>query len=304
MRLIVHGQQAFGQAVLERLLSQNENVVAVYCAPDKGSRPDPLKQAAEQAGIAVLQPTTYKTHEVAEQMRALEADLCLMAYVTLIVPSEVLNVPRLGSIQFHPSLLPDHKGPSSINWPIIRGKTKTGLSIFWPDDGLDTGPILLQESVDIDPDDTLGSLYFNQLFPLGVDAMLKALEMVKSGNAPRIAQDQNAGSYEGWCGKSDAEIDWSKPVDEVYNLIRGTNPQPGAWTTLNGQTVQIYDCEKRNSNSDSVSGQVTDCLDSGFSVAASSGEILVKRVRFGSEKMSAVQFAGSCELKQGDSFGT
>lgn len=304
MRLIVHGQQAFGQAVLERLLSQNENVVAVYCAPDKGSRPDPLKQAAEQAGITVLQPTTYKTHEVAEQMRALEADLCLMAYVTLIVPSEVLNVPRLGSIQFHPSLLPDHKGPSSINWPIIRGKTKTGLSIFWPDDGLDTGPILLQESVEIDPDDTLGSLYFNQLFPLGVDAMLKALEMVKSGNAPRIAQDQNAGSYEGWCGKSDAEIDWSKPVDEVYNLIRGTNPQPGAWTTLNGQTVQIYDCEKRNSNSDSVSGQVTDCLDSGFSVAASSGEILVKRVRFGSEKMSAVQFAGSCELKQGDSFGT
>ena len=304
MRLIVHGQQAFGQAVLERLLSQNENVVAVYCAPDKGARPDPLKQAAEQAGITVLQPTTYKTHEVAEQMRALEADLCLMAYVTLIVPSEVLNVPRLGSIQFHPSLLPDHKGPSSINWPIIRGKTKTGLSIFWPDDGLDTGPILLQESVEIDPDDTLGSLYFNQLFPLGVDAMLKALEMVKSGNAPRIAQDQNAGSYEGWCGKSDAEIDWSKPVDEVYNLIRGTNPQPGAWTTLNGQTVQIYDCEKRNSNSDSVSGQVTDCLDSGFSVAASSGEILVKRVRFGSEKMSAVQFAGSCELKQGDSFGT
>ena len=156
MRLIVHGQQAFGQAVLERLLSQNEHVVAVYCAPDKGSRPDPLKQAAEQAGIPVLQPTTYKTPEVAEQMRALEADLCLMAYVTLIVPSEVLNVPRLGSIQFHPSLLPDHKGPSSINWPIIQGKKKTGLSIFWPDDGLDTGPILLQKSVDIGPDDTLG----------------------------------------------------------------------------------------------------------------------------------------------------
>ena len=304
MRLIVHGQQAFGQAVLERLLSQNEHVVAVYCAPDKGSRPDPLKQAAEQAGIPVLQPTTYKTPEVAEQMRALEADLCLMAYVTLIVPSEVLNVPRLGSIQFHPSLLPDHKGPSSINWPIIQGKKKTGLSIFWPDDGLDTGPILLQKSVDVGPDDTLGSLYFNQLFPLGVDAMLKALEMVKSGNAPRIAQDKNTGSYEGWCGKSDAEIDWSKPVDEVYNLIRGTNPQPGAWTTLNGQSVQIFDCEKRNSESDSVSGQVTECLDSGFSVAASGGEILVKRVRSGSEKMSAVQFADSCELNPGDSFGT
>ena len=302
MRLIVHGQQAFGQAVLKRLLERKENVVAVYCAPDKGARIDPLKETAEQAGLPVLQPTTYKTAEVAEQMRQHEADLCLMAYVTLIVPSSVLNIPKLGSIQYHPSLLPDHKGPSSINWPIIQGKTKTGLSVFWPDDGLDTGPILLQKFVDIEPDDTLGSLYFNKLFPLGVDAMLEALDLVREGKAPRIDQDPDAGSYESWCGKNEAEIAWNKSVDDIYNLIRGTNPQPGAWTTLNGETFQIYDCEKRNAAGDGSAGQVTELTDSGFSVAASGGDIHVKRVRSGREKLSANDFAAMNQLSPGDSF--
>ena len=100
-------------------------------------------------------------------MRALEADLCIMAYVTLFVPEEALNAPRLGSIQYHPSLLPLHKGPSSINWPIIFGESKTGLTIFWPDNGLDTGPILLQQEVEIGEHDTLGTLYFNQPLPAG-----------------------------------------------------------------------------------------------------------------------------------------
>ena len=124
-----------------------------------------------------------------EQMRSLNADLCVMAYVTLLVPEPVLNAPRLGSIQYHPSLLPLHKGPSSINWPIIFGETKTGLSIFWPDEGLDTGPILLQKEVEIAPDDTLGSLYFNHLFPMGVAAMVEGVDLVRDGKAPRIEQD-------------------------------------------------------------------------------------------------------------------
>ena len=303
MRLIVHGQQAFGEAVLKRLLERDENVIAVYCAPDSGSRPDPLKQTAESAGIPVFQPASYKTAEVADGMKNLNADLCLMAYVTLIVPSEVLNMPKFGSIQFHPSLLPDHKGPSSINWPIIQGKTKTGLSIFWPDDGLDTGPILLQKTVDIKPDDTLGSLYFSYLFPLGVDAMLEALEMVRDGTAPRVPQNSGTGSYEGWCGKADAEIDWKRPTDEIYNLIRGTNPQPGAWTTLNGDIVRIYDCGK-NTSSGGPAGSVTKISESGFHVAALDGEITVQRVRSDAGKIGAAQFAMDSELCSGVKLGT
>ena len=207
MKLIVHGQQAFGKSVLEALLAKREMICAVYCAPDvDGGRPDLLKAFAQDQGLPVFQPQSYKDPTVWEQIRSLEADLCVMAYVTLMVPEEALNAPRLGSIQYHPSLLPMHKGPSSINWPIINGENKTGLSIFWPDNGLDTGPILLQKDVEIGPDDTLGSLYFNHLFPMGVDSILEAVDLVRDGTALRLSQDPKAGTYEGWCRRADVEL--------------------------------------------------------------------------------------------------
>jgi len=179
MRIVVHGQQAFGKAVLEALLNRGDDVVAVYCAPD-GSSPDPLKEFALEKGFEVNQPASWEDAAVVEKLKSHNADLCVMAYVTLFVPPEVLNIPTHGSIQYHPSLLPQHKGPSSINWPIIFGERKTGLSVFWPDEGLDTGPILLQKEVEIEPEDTLGSLYFNSLYPMGVDAMLEGVDLVKA----------------------------------------------------------------------------------------------------------------------------
>ncbi len=302
MRLIVHGQQAFGRAVLERLLERGENVVAVFCAPDSGGRPDPLKLAAEKVGLPIMQPASYKTQEAADSMSALNAHLCIMAYVTLIVPSSVLEIPTFGTIQYHPSLLPDHKGPSSINWPIIQGRKKTGLTIFWPDDGLDTGPILLQKEVDIAPDDTLGSLYFDKLYPRGVDAMIEALEMVKRGTAPRIHQKPNAGSYEGWCGKNDAVIDWNKPIEQVYNLIRGTNPQPGAWTTYRGSVIRIFDCHK-TSQTEGNPGTVTRLSDDGIHIAAKGGEIVAERMRGDVAKVSAREFIEQSGLQIGEQLG-
>ena len=252
MRLIVHGQQAYGKSVLEAILGKGvDEVVAVYCAPDKEGRPlDPIKELAQERGLPVFQPPSYRDPEVWAQMGTHEADLCVMAYVLLFVPEEALNVPKYGSIQYHPSLLPWHKGPSSINWPIIMGKKKTGLSIFWPDNGLDTGPILLQKEVEIGPDDTLGSVYFDSLYPMGVDAMLESIELVRAGNAPREVQDPEAGSYEGWCRKETAEVDWNGTTDEVYNLIRGANPQPGAWTTFDGNEVKLFDSRKAEGSGD------------------------------------------------------
>ena len=164
MRLIVHGQQAFGQSVLEKLIERGEDIVGVYVAPDKG-KPDPLKVAAEEAGLPVFQPTTYKEPEVWDQMKSLSPDLCVMAFVTLFVPEEALYLPTHDSIQYHPSLLPLHRGPSAINWPIIMGRKETGLGIFWPDNGLDEGPILLQKTCTIEENDTLGTVYFDKLSP-------------------------------------------------------------------------------------------------------------------------------------------
>jgi methionyl-tRNA formyltransferase len=303
MRIIVNGQQAFGQAVLERLLERDEEVVAVYCGPDQQGRPpDPLKATAEEHGIPVYQPTSFKRPDVWDEMRSLEPDLAVMAYVTLIVPQAALDVPRLGTIQYHPSLLPDHRGPSSINWPIIFGKKKTGLSIFWPDDGLDTGPILLQKEVEIGPDDTLGSIYFNHLFPMGVDAMIEAVDLVREGNAPKLPQDPDAGSYEGWCRAADAEIDWSQPIEIVHNLVRGTNPQPGAWTRSQDKKLNIYDCERVDGGG--APGEVSAVDDQSFTIAAAGGALRVLRVRpEGAGKIAAGEFAASAGLKAGAKLG-
>ncbi len=304
MRLIVHGQQAYGKSVLEAILEKDvDEVVAVYCAPDKEGRPlDPLKEFALEKGLPVFQPESYKNPEVWEQLASHDADLCVMAYVLLFVPEEALNVPKYGSIQYHPSLLPWHKGPSSINWPIIMGKEKTGLTIFWPDNGLDTGPILLQKEVDIGPDDTLGSVYFDKLYPLGVEAMMESIELVRDGNAPRVVQDPDDGSYEGWCRKDDVQIDWSKGTDEVYNLIRGANPQPGAWTTFNDNEVKIFDSRKADASGEP--GSVLSIDDSGAVIATGDGSIRVMKVRADAGKLAVADYAAESGLAVGSKLGS
>lgn len=304
MRIVVHGQQAFGKSVLEALLKRGEDVIAVYCAPEKeGQRVDPLKEAALAHGLPVFQPTSYRRKEVQEAFAALKADLCVMAYVTLIVPEEVLNAPTYGTIQYHPSLLPKHRGPSSINWPIIWGSTQTGLTIFWPDKGLDTGPILLQKTVDIQDTDTVGSLYFNFLFPMGVEAMVEAVDLVRNGTAPKVPQDESQATYEGWCRKEDVQIDWTKSVQEVWNLIRGADPQPGAWSTLNGRDVHIFDAKKVMTDNGGKPGEVIQVDAHSFTVAAQGGAIEVLRVRpEGGRKVAAEHFIGEVGLQRGAQF--
>lgn len=299
MRIAVHGQQAFGKAVLEKLLERGEDVVAVFCAPDKEGRPtDPIKELALEHKLPVHQPASWKTPEAEELMRACNPDVCMMAYVLLFIPQNVLDVPTHGTFQYHPSLLPDHRGPSSINWPIAMGKTKTGLSIFWPDEGLDEGPILMQKECDIGPDETLGDVYFNKLFPMGVDAMIESLDLVKAGNAPKIAQDLSKGSYESWFRKADAQIDWSRSADEIYNIIRAANPQPGASTTLNGEEVGVFDSAKLDG--DGTPGDVVGISEEGITVQAKGGCILIKRVRpAGAKKIPAHEFAGGKDVTVG-----
>lgn len=305
MRIVVHGQQAFGKAVLEALLARGEEVVAVYVAPEKeGQKADPLKEAAIAAGFEVRQPTSYKDEAVHEEFRALKPDLQVMAFVTLFVPSEFLNIPTHGSIQYHPSLLPAYRGASAINWPIIKGETETGLSIFWPDDGLDTGDVLLQKTTPIGPQDTLGTVYFDRLFPMGVEAMLESVDLVKEGKAPKIRQDEALATYEGLCRAGNAKIDWGKPWSQIDRLIRGCNPAPGAWTTLDGQTLKIFDATPLPARTPKEIGgklgQVVVVEDDGFQVVCADGRMKVTRVQAeGGKKAPANEWAASVGLAKG-----
>ncbi len=304
MRLIVMGQQAFGKSALEAILEKGEDeVVAVYCAPDKEGKPvDPIKTFAEEKGLPVYQPDNFKDAEYLDAMRALNADLCVMAYVIIFVPEKARDIPTHGSICFHPSILPKHRGPSSINWPIIGGATKSGLTFFWPDDGLDEGEILLQKHIDITPDDTLGTVYFEKIFPLGIEATLEAIALVKAGNPPRIVQDSSLATYESWCRKADAEIDWFKSSADVYNLIRGTNPQPGSWTTHDGNELKVFDCAKVEASG--KPGEVVAVSDEGITVATKDGGILVKRVKpHDDKKITSADYISKVSLTAGVVFG-
>ena len=226
----------------------------------------------------------------------------ILAYVTIFVPEQAREIPGLGTICFHPSLLPIHRGPSSINWPIIWGAKKTGLTIFWPDDGLDEGDVLLQKEVEITTDDTLGSVYFNKIFPLGIKAILEAVELIKGGNAPRMRQDESLATYESWCRKENAEIDWQRSALEVYNLIRGCNPQPGAWTTFSDKVIQIFDVELTEGNG--RLGRVCAIDAESLTINAGLGGIKIKRLRLGKgPKVDAAEFIMEHGLKVGDRFG-
>ncbi len=244
MRVAIIGQHAFGEAVLGRFLESGHDVSGVFCPPTE-TKPDPLDIAANAAGVPVFRLRSYAIPEAREALASCAADLAVMAYVTAFAPQSFLSIPKFGAIQFHPSLLPEHRGPSSISWPIIIGKKETGFTIFRPVDGLDEGPVLFQHKIPIAPDDTLGSVYFNKIFPYGVEALASVAEAVAGGVAEETPQDSARATYEGWLGGFEARIDWAKPVDQVYNLIRGCNPSPGAWTRIDGEVLRIYDARKR-----------------------------------------------------------
>jgi methionyl-tRNA formyltransferase len=305
MKVAIVGQQDFGKAVLEAFLARGDQVAGVFCAPEKpGARPDALKVAAQEKGVQVFQFASLKSDEARKAMQGLDAEIGIMAFVLQFAPQDFVAIPRHGTIQYHPSLLPKYRGPSSINWPIIRGDTKTGLTIFRPTDGLDEGPVILQKETPIGPDDTLGTVYFDRLFPMGVQAMLEAADLVAKNKHREAVQDESQATYEGWCRKAEARLNWANHVDFVYNTIRGCNPAPGAWTTLDGKELQIFDARKHPVRTfGAVRGKIGEVVEAGaqsFQVTAQGGRIEVLRAKLGDgKKVAAAELLSSGAIRTG-----
>jgi methionyl-tRNA formyltransferase len=302
MRIALIGQAAFGEAVFTRLREQGEQIVAVSSIEGAPGRPDPLWAAAEAAGLPPFPTGRLKKPEVLEAWSATQPDLCLMAFVNHILPERVLEAPPRGTIQYHPSLLPRHRGRSAINWAIMQGDDVTGITIFWVDRGIDTGPILLQKEVPIGPDDTVGSLYFDRLFPLGVDAMAEAVRLVREDNAPRIAQDESRATYEPPADDSASAIDWSRPAREVYNLVRGSNPQPGAHAMFADTQVKFFDARLSLDAPAEGPGTVIAVGDT-IDVALAGGTLRVMRLQAaGGKKTTGAEFAEAHAVARGTRF--
>ncbi len=305
MRIVLIGQQDFGKAVLEAFLARGDKVAGVFCAPEKpGARADALKVAAQEKGVPVFQLQSLKSPEATAKMRELNADIGIMAFVLQFAPQDFVKIPKHGTIQYHPSLLPKYRGPSSINWPIIRGDTGTGLTIFRPTDGLDEGPVVLQKETPIGPDDTLATVYFERLFPMGVKAMLEAADLVVAGKHRETVQDESLASYEGWCRKNEARLAWANHVDFIYNTIRGCNPAPGAWSTLQGAELQIFEARKHLVRTfgdvKGKLGEVVEVTDKSFQISAQGGRIEVLRAKLGEgKKLAAAELISTGAIKAG-----
>jgi methionyl-tRNA formyltransferase len=309
MRIAIVGQRDFGKAVLEAFVQRGDTVAGVFCAPEKpGEAPDPLRLTAEALGVTVHALPSLRVEEAREALRSLAVDLAVLAYVLQFVPQDFATIPRHGTIQFHPSLLPRYRGPSSINWPIILGDERTGLSIFRPVDGLDEGPVVLQKETPIGPEDTVGKVYFGRLFPMGVEALMEAADLVVAGRAPLTVQDESLASYEGWCREAEARINWHTHVDQTYNLIRGCDPAPGAWTHFGQKKLQLFDvrkhCARTFSQVKGRIGAVTDIGEQSFTISGQGGQIEVLKVRYdGGKKLFAAQFCADAGLNVGTILG-
>ena len=288
--------------MLEALAKKEEEIVGVFSPPDK--RGESIRRLAEKSRIETFQPNLMKDPQVYKDYVKLRPDLAVLAFVTDIVPETLLKVPPQGTICYHPSLLPRHSGASAINWAIIQGDTHTGLTIFWADKGIDTGPILLQKEVAVGADDTTGSLYFNTLFPLGVEAIAEAVDLIKNGKAPRILQDESKATYEPPCDDRVASIDFEKPVHAIYNLIRGCDPQPGAYTIFKGQRIRFYEAKMSSIEMERVPGEIVSIEEKSLHIALNGGAIEVGKLRVDKgEKIGPIEFAQTVGLKIGDRLG-
>jgi len=298
MRILLVGQAAFAEEVLRGLESAGDRIAAVVCPPDSGPKLDPVKEAALARGVPVHQFRSLKVPEARRAFEEADADLGVLAYVTQIVPEPLLAIPRLTSICFHPSLLPRYRGGSAINWQLIRGETETGVTLFWPDAGIDTGPILLQRRAPIGPDDTAGTLYYRTLFPLGVQAVVDAVGLIREGKAPRVPQDEAEGTYDPLCRDEHGAIDWTRPVADVHNLIRGCDPQPGAHTVWRDNRLRLFEPHRIQTEPASP-GTVLSITTDGITIATSNGAVRCARARNGGKKSPAADVARTLGIEIG-----
>ena len=304
MRVSIIGQAAFGEAVLKRLQEDGVEVVGVSAPePEEDRRPDPLWAAAAEAGIPTEDTAGLKEEAGLQRWNAMNAELTVMAFVTEILPEEAFTKPVHGTIQYHPSLLPLHRGSSAIAWPIIYGRAETGITIFRPDEGIDTGPIILQERCEISPDDTVVTLYFDKLFPMGVEAMSKVVKMVEAGEVTFTDQDHAIATYEPPIADHHGRIRWHEPAQKLYDLIRGCNSQPGAWFTRKGEKLKIFDCRLDTNPVPGMPGRILAIDDEGFDVRLNGGVLRVLRVQAeGAKKQGAGEWAAEVGLKVGARF--
>jgi len=295
LRIAVFGQAPFGRDVSRRLADAGHSIVGVHVPPDAGGRADPLAEEAVARGWPLFRYKGYRrggaaiAERVAEY-RALGAELNVLPFTTVILPPEIVDAPRHRSVCFHPSILPAYRGGSALAWQIIEGARESGVSIFQPDAGVDTGPLYLQRrGVSLSPEETSASLYFDKLYALGVEAMVETVEAIAAGTARLVPQAPEGASFQGLVDDGVARLDFGWDAATLDRRIRGCDPQPGAWALFGDEPVRLYGSrfEPAVGPADPAPGTVLAVAADGLLLAARGGHVRIAKVRRGEAKRSA-----------------
>ncbi len=295
MKIIFMGTPEFAVPSLEMLINEGYEVIAVVTQPDKpkgrGNKlaAPPVKGFALEHGITVLQPAKIKTPEFVGQIRELGPDLLVTAAYGKIISKEMLDVPTLGCINVHGSLLPAYRGAAPIQWSIINGEKVTGITTMFTDVGLDTGDMLLKKEIEISSDMTAGELH-DAMAVLGAQVLKETLSELKKGTLVRKPQDDSLSSYAPIITKEVGLMDWNKTAQQVHDLVRGTSPWPGAYTFLNESKMRVWKtCVSTLENKHShLPGEIVKVDDNGLLVKCSDGYIVISELQFDSSKRMKV----------------
>lgn len=303
------GTPDFAVPALRRLVEGDHEVVAVVTRPDarKGRgrhlSPPPIKRTAQDLGVPVLQPRRLKDPLFLDALAQTQPDLVVVVAFR-ILPPEVLSVPRLGSINLHASLLPKYRGAAPMHWAIINGERRTGVTVFLLDTGVDTGQILVQRPVEVGPEETVGELH-DRLAEIGPEALAEAVDLLASGQARPSRQPVEGASAAPKLSRTDCAIDWSRDAEAVRNLIRGTNPYPGAFTIWRGRALKVYQARVRSSERSGEAGEVLEVAPRmGIRVATGCGTLELVDVQLaGKRRMPAAEFVRGQDVVVGERLG-
>ncbi|HUN56377.1 MAG TPA: methionyl-tRNA formyltransferase [Smithella sp.] len=304
-RILFMGTPAFALPALRLLHEQKYSVIGVVSQPDRPQGrglkevAPPVKILAQEFGLSVYQPHKVKDPSFMEIFHKLNPDMVVVAAFGQILPKDIIDYPSLGCLNIHPSLLPKYRGAAPLNWQIIRGEIKTGVTIMLMDVGMDSGDILLQEETPLASDETYGELH-DRLAKLGAELLIKTIKQVVDKTAKRQPQDASAMTLAPRLKKETGKIIWLQSASDIVNLIRGLSPMPAAYTLLDSQVLKIFNAEAVHGNIQEAPGTISMDTAGGITIAASDGHVILKDVQMaGKKRMLARDFLRGYRMKPG-----
>lgn len=307
--IVYMGTPDFAVPSLEALHDSGHRVVAVVTQPDRPKgrgrklTPPPVKVAAERFNIPVLQPETVRSEAFQRHMSELTPDLFVAAAFGQILPQSLLDIPKIGSINVHASLLPRHRGAAPIRWAIIEGDRETGITTMMMDAGMDTGDILLTEKTEIGPEETAAELH-DRLSEMGAHTLLETLARLQDGSLTRTPQDHDQATYASMLKKTDGEIDWSQPAEQIERRIRGMTPWPGAYTFSEDMRLKVFKARVLDREISVPPGTILECIPGELRVATGKSALAISEIQGESGKRLPIDdFLCGCRLPDGSRLG-